>query len=133
MKNINRIPKVLTAVLAALVISLFAFLPGSSSFALAQGTGNIAFGGVNADGTLLSSGSGNFVVNKDQNSSGVYYIDSAAFKGATPAIVATPYSPYNTATAVVTGHWYTGTIRIQTGFTDVSGSRDEAFFFMTMQ
>lgn len=133
MKNSNRIPKVLTAVFAALVISLFAFLPGTSSFALAQGTGNIAFGAVNADGTLYGGGSGNFVVNKDQNSSGVYYIDSDAFKGGLPAIAATPFSAYNTATAVVTGHWYTGTIRIQTGFTDISEPRDGDFFFMTMQ
>lgn len=133
MKNFNRIPKVLTAVFAALVISLFAFVPGFSSVALAEGTGNIAFGVVNADGSLINSGSGNFVVRKDENASGIYYIDSDAFKGAMPAIVATPFNAYNTATVVVTAHWYTGTIRIQTGFTDVNGSRDVDFSFITMQ
>lgn len=133
MNNFNHIPKILTAIFAALAISFCAFLPVPSSFALAQGTENVAFGAVKADGTLYSSGSGNLVVNKDENSSGVYYIDSDVFKGEMPAIVATPFSAYNTATAVVTGHWYTGTIRIQTGFTDVNGSRDVDFYFMTMQ
>ena len=37
MKGVNRIPKVLTAVLTALAISFFAFLPGSPVFALVQG------------------------------------------------------------------------------------------------
>jgi hypothetical protein len=38
MKGVNRIPTVFTVVLAAWTISFFAFLPGSSAFALAQGT-----------------------------------------------------------------------------------------------
>ena len=37
MKGVNCIPKVLTAVLTALAISFFAFLPGSPVFALVQG------------------------------------------------------------------------------------------------